>query len=99
MGDSVKNLTEVQADNTHGSPIMYQASNFIIEVNHVGQARLLLGESMLTSPYDFLVFHVLPHMNMHLLSLMVFFHLSLQNISYHLENVFLIFCLEKYVQK
>lgn len=34
MGDCVKGLPEVQAD-THYSPIVYQASHFIVEIQQV----------------------------------------------------------------
>jgi len=36
--DSVKGPTEVQLDNIHCSPLMYQASHFITEAYQVGQA-------------------------------------------------------------
>ena len=54
MEDSVKGLTEEQVDNIH-SPLVYQASHFIVEVYQVGQARIPFGEAMLTTPDDFLV--------------------------------------------
>ncbi|KAK4825634.1 hypothetical protein QYF61_001419, partial [Mycteria americana] len=39
VGDSVKGLTEVQADNIHCSPLTYQANHFIIEVYQVGSQQ------------------------------------------------------------
>jgi len=38
MEDSVKGLTEVQVDNMQCSPLIYQASHYIIEFYQVGQA-------------------------------------------------------------
>jgi len=57
MGDSVKGPTVVQVDNSHCSPLICQASHFIIEIYQVGQARLPIGEAMLTTstPDDLLV--------------------------------------------
>lgn len=37
MGDCVKGLPEVQADSIHYSSLVYQPSNFIVEVQQVGQ--------------------------------------------------------------
>jgi len=39
-GDSVESLTEVKADNTHSSPLIYQASHLITQGYQLGQARL-----------------------------------------------------------
>jgi len=50
MGDSVKSLAEVEVDYTHCSPLIYPASHAIIESYQLGQALILLGESLLTTP-------------------------------------------------
>ena len=55
LGDSVKGPAEVQVDNIHCSPLVYQASHFIVEVYQVGQARIPFGEAMLTTPDKFLL--------------------------------------------
>lgn len=36
-GDTVESLTEVQVENSHCSPLIYQDSNFIMECYQVGQ--------------------------------------------------------------
>lgn len=59
MRYSVKGLPEVQVDNPHCPPLIYEASHFILEAYQVGQAWVPLGESMLIAPDDFLVLHVL----------------------------------------
>ena len=53
MEDIVKELTQAQVDNTHHSPLIYQASHITIEVYQGGQAWLPPGEAMLTTPDDF----------------------------------------------
>lgn len=40
--NSVKILTDVQVDTTHSSPLIYQASHFLIQVCQVSQAWLLI---------------------------------------------------------
>ena len=55
MGDSIKNLAEVKVDDIHCSPPIYPAGDAIIEGNKVGRAQFPLGESMLTTPHNFLV--------------------------------------------
>ena len=56
--DSAKSPTDVKVDNIHCSPIVYQASHFIIEGYQVGQAWLCCYESVLTIPNQLLVLHV-----------------------------------------
>ena len=58
MGDSVKSLTEVKADNIHYSALIYQAYNFIVEGYQAGQAWLPLGEAMMTPPNNLLVLYM-----------------------------------------
>lgn len=58
MGDGVKSLPEVQVDNVHCSPHICQASHFVTEGGQVGQAKLPLGEAVLSPPSDFLVVHM-----------------------------------------
>ena len=59
MGDCVESLAEVEVDNIHGSPLIYQASNAIIESYQIVQAWFPLGESMLTTPDNVLSLHLL----------------------------------------
>ena len=61
MGDSVKSLAEVKVDNIHGSPFVYPASPLIVESYQIGQAWFPLGESMLTTPDNNLLFFHLLH--------------------------------------
>jgi len=55
MRNNIKSLAVVQVVNIHCSPLIYQASHFIIEGYQVGQVWLPFGEDMLTTPDDFLV--------------------------------------------
>lgn len=53
MGDNVKNLTKVEVNNIHYSPLTHQASHLMVESCQVGWAWLLwlpLCKSMLTTP-------------------------------------------------
>lgn len=59
MGDSIESLAKVKVDDIHCSPLIYPAGDAIIEENEVGRARLPLGESMLTTPHNLLLFHLL----------------------------------------
>ncbi|GAB0181629.1 hypothetical protein GRJ2_000628200 [Grus japonensis] len=38
IGNSIKGLTEMQVDNIHCSPLIYQASHFVVEVYQAGEA-------------------------------------------------------------
>lgn len=55
MGDSIKNVNEVQVDNNHWSFLIYQANCFIVECYLIHQAWLPLPEGMLTTSYHFLI--------------------------------------------
>lgn len=59
MGDIVKGLTEIQADNTLCLPLIQEVSHFTTDMSQVGQAWLPLDDAMLTTPNDFLIF-ILP---------------------------------------
>ena len=59
MGDSVKNLAEFEVDDIHSFPFIYPASHALIESYHFGQAGFPLGESMLTTPDNLLLLHLL----------------------------------------
>ena len=59
MGDSIKSLAEVKVDNIHCSPSIFSASDATIEGREVDQAQFPLGESMLTTPDDPLLFQLL----------------------------------------
>lgn len=56
MENNVEILTEVGY--VHCSPLIHQPSHLILNVYQVGQTLLPLGESMLTTPNDFLVLHM-----------------------------------------
>lgn len=59
MGDSMESLAKVKVDHIHCSPPIYPAGDAIIEGNEVGRARLPLGESVLTTPNNILLFELL----------------------------------------
>ena len=59
MGDGVESLAEVEVDNIHGSPLIYPASDAIVESYQIGQVWFPLGESMLTTPGNLLFLHLL----------------------------------------
>ena len=44
MGDGAKDYTEVQVNNIHCSPLIYQASHFMVWVYQAGQAWVPLGD-------------------------------------------------------
>lgn len=50
MGSHIKSLGEFQVDNVHHLPHINQASYFVIKGDHVCQAQVALGESMLALP-------------------------------------------------
>ena len=55
MGDSIESLAKVKVDDIHCSTPIYPAGDAITEGKEVGRAQLPLGESMLTTPGDFLI--------------------------------------------
>lgn len=57
MGDSIKDLFEVQLDNLHCSSLSYQSSHLIVEDHRFGQTRLSPHESMLKTHDYLLVCH------------------------------------------
>jgi len=59
MGDSVESLAEVEVDNIHGSPLISPYGHAIVESYQIGQALFPLGESMLTTPDNLLLLHLL----------------------------------------
>lgn len=59
MEDSVKSLFEVKVDYTHCFPLIYPSFHVIVEGCLIGQARFILGESVWTTPDDFLLFYML----------------------------------------
>lgn len=50
--------SEVWEDSIHGSPLIHQDSDFIIEAYQIGQAGFPLTESLLTATRDFLLLHM-----------------------------------------
>lgn len=59
MGERVKSLAEIKADNIHCFPLIYSASHSITADYQTGQALFPLGESMLTTTDNLLLFHTL----------------------------------------
>ena len=59
MGDCVKSLAEVKADNTHCDPLSFLQWHDWLGRDQIGQAWFPLGESMLTTPNNLLFLHLL----------------------------------------
>lgn len=58
-GDRIKSLAEIKVDNIHCFPLIYSASHSITADYQTGQALFPLGESMLTTTDNLLLFHML----------------------------------------
>ena len=55
MGEGVKGFMEIKIHHLHCLSIIYSHGNILIKGYQLGQARLPLGEAMLTAPSDPLV--------------------------------------------